>query len=97
MKDLQMDIIQPEINKMNLALKNNKKVFGEQFKRDIVLWGSTISFGMLSGKVTKDMSSILGAIGGISTLNNLYNTYKEVNSDSDIRNEPFYFLWKLNN
>lgn len=96
-KDLQLDIIQPEINKMNLALKNNKKIFGEQFKRDLVLWGSTISLGMLSGKVTKDMSSIIGAIGGISTLNNLYSTYKEVNSDSDIRNEPFYFLWKLNN
>lgn len=96
-KDIQNDIVQPEINKMNLALKNNKKILGKQFKSDLVFWGSTISIGMLCGNMNKDMSSVLGAVGGASTLYNLYNEYREVNSDSNIRNEPFYFLWKLNN
>lgn len=95
--DFQRDIIQPEINKMNLTLKNNKKFLMRNLKQELIFWSSTISVGMLSGRISNDMTSVLGTLGGASTLYHLYNDYREMNSDSSIKNEPFYFLWKLNN
>lgn len=93
--DLQRDIIQPEIHKMKQTIKNNKKALIKTAARDAVLSSVGISIGIFSGLLPLDYSAVLGVMGGIpavgKVVSNLFNAF----SDNCIKNNNYYFLWKL--
>ncbi|WP_066687910.1 hypothetical protein [Christensenella intestinihominis] len=94
-KDIRRDIIMPEINKINLVLKNNKKALLGSVAFDLAFWGASISIGLFSGIMPPNAIGILGMVGGISTAKDIITKAKDSYSDKCIKNENFYFLWKL--
>lgn len=95
--DFQRDIIQPELNKMNLVLKNHKKHLMRETKRDVLIWGGILSIGVFSGILNNNYVNLFNTIGGAGTIYNMYDKLDKSNQDYPVNNEQYYFLWKLNN
>lgn len=94
--ELFQDIIQPEINKMNLVVKNSKSVFKKKGTADIVIGAGLISFGLFSGLVRNDSTELLNVFGACEFIKGVIENLSAARSSPlDIKNNKFYFIWKL--
>ncbi len=95
-KDVEADIIKPEINKIELLIQNNKKALINSMMSDLVIWGGIITIGVFSGILPLELAPIAGAIGGAATIKDVIKQGCELISASEAaRNENYYFLWRL--
>ncbi|MEG0486215.1 MAG: hypothetical protein RR576_12290, partial [Oscillospiraceae bacterium] len=94
--NFQRDVIIPEINKMDLTIKNSRKAILGSTAFDFAFWNASISIGIFSGLLPLKAAPILGAVGGLSTIKDIASKAKDcIFSNNSIKNENFYFLWKL--
>lgn len=86
------EIIKPELNKIELILKNNKKGLLGSIATDLIYGATFATIGISSGLLPSTLEKILGALGGAKLIHNIYQHISPLQS---VRNERFYFLWKM--
>lgn len=96
LKQIYEDIIYPafaDLDKKVNRIRNGtyKKVLGE-----FVIIGSSVAIGMSTGLIPHDPSSILPALGGMTLLTKTGSSILDWNrKQDDVKDNDFYFLWKL--
>jgi|SRR5690554_466837 len=92
------DIVQPEINKMNLTVKNSKKLLSYKSSKELLISGGMISLGLFSGILPHDFGTVFGAIGGCKFVQTLLSQMIDINNPQyNISDQDYYFIWKMQN
>lgn len=94
-EELQCDLIDPEIHKMQQTIRQNRKALIKNSIRDMALCVAGVSIGVFSGVLPLDYVSTLGVIGGIPTIGKCISDLRAAFSDDVIKSNNFYFFWKL--
>jgi hypothetical protein len=90
------DEIEPEINKINLTIKNSKKLILTDITKDILVGSTFVSVGLFSHFLPPNIGQIIAGIGGINYLGKFGENVKKLTTlESDIRNNKYFFIWKL--
>ncbi|MDQ3819775.1 MAG: hypothetical protein M3362_19160 [Acidobacteriota bacterium] len=89
------DVVVPELRKIDLTIKNTKKLLRESITSNIIYGTSLVTVGLAGGFLSPDAGKILATLGGfqfgMNALRSLHQLMKEPGS---IRDNKFYFLWK---
>jgi hypothetical protein len=90
------DEILPEVRKVDLAVSNAKRMLGESIATNIIFGTGLVTIGLATGFLPPDIGKIVAAIGGVqSGMNALQNLRQLVREPNQIRDNKFYFLWKV--
>lgn len=90
------DIVRPEINKMNLAVKTNKKMLSYKTRKELLISAGIITLGVFSGILPYDISKIIGVIGGCKFAQTIISQAIDIsNPQYNIANNDYYFIWKI--
>lgn len=90
---LNTEVIQPQINNLELIVKNSKKKFRTHAGAECFV-GTTSLLCAHFGIITlQDVFTLWGIGGAMSLIHNSIDHFQ----DQDIKGNPMYFLWKLNN
>lgn len=90
------DIVRPELNKIDLTIKNSRKILWDSLTRDVVYGTGFITIGLYSGLLPPEMGNMMAALGGFKFVYGLLEKSSKLLQESDdIRNNKFYFLWKV--
>lgn len=96
LKDAFQDIVRPELNKIDLTIKNSRKILCDSVTRDIIYGAGFITIGLYSGLLPPEIGKMIAALGGFKFAHGLLEkTSKLLQESDDIRNNKFYFLWKV--
>ncbi|UPL50808.1 hypothetical protein [Hymenobacter sublimis] len=96
LKEAFRDEILPEINKMNQSIKSAKKIIVADLVKDIIVGTTFVSIGLFSHFLPENIGQIVAGLGGINYLSKFGdNTKKLTNIESEIRNNKYFFVWKL--
>lgn len=96
-REIYDDIIYPAFQQLDERLHNLKSGMFKKTFSTIVVVGSVISAGVYTGIIPPNVTQILAAIGGTSVLTSSGITAIDnlVNKKAALRENDFYFLWKL--
>jgi hypothetical protein len=90
------DQILPELNKIDLTIKNSRRLLTESITTDLIVSAGFLGIGLFNGWIPPAVSQVLAAVGGYNFVN---TTVKEIRKafrePKEIRDEKFYFLWKV--
>lgn len=87
--------ILPELNKISLSIKLEKKKAAKSLIRKSIVGAAFISIGTFSGFVPVGLGYGLTALGGYTFVDTLSEDFSVLANDStEIKNNPYYFLWK---
>lgn len=90
------DTVQPEINRMNLTIKNSKSIFNRKGVSEIAIGTGLLSFGLFSGLLPNDSTELINVLGGCEFIKGVIENLSSARSTPiDIKNNRFYFIWKL--
>jgi hypothetical protein len=90
------DLIRPELNNIELTIKNSKRLLWNTLKKEVLFFSGIISIGLYGGLLPPDVSQVAAALGGsAAALELLRKTSGVVQEPSEIRNNKYYFLWKV--
>lgn len=91
------DIVRPELNNIELAIKNSRKLLWGSLTQDIIFGTGFITVGLFSGLLPPNIGEIVAALGGFNFVaGSLDKINKLTQEPSEIRNNKYYFLWKAN-
>jgi hypothetical protein len=95
-RELYQDIIRPELNKIDLAMRRNREMLFKAAARDAVLGIGAVALGIYSGLVTPELGDAIAKLGGLKFgIDLLKNVKAATEEPQSIRENRFYFLWKL--
>ena len=95
-KQIYFDIIKPELDKIDLTIKNSKKIIWQETYSDFLIHSGYVAVGLTTGLLVPNIGQITAAIGGLNFFNKVGKNIQKLISDSEnLRNENFYFLWKV--
>lgn len=95
LKEYFSDIIRPKLNSIDLTINTFKKTRRKSIIHNAVAAGAYLyagSFGLFESTFANSLSALGGFNHGVKFQNNILNS-----EPKEIRNEKFYFLWKLTN
>ncbi len=95
-KQLYLDEIRPELNKMNLTIKNNKKALWGNVQSNVFLASTYISASLFTG-IFGNIDKIVASVGGFGFAKNIGEDIIKMLKKPEVRNNELYFLWKLKN
>lgn len=96
-KELFLDEVYPEINKINKKVKDWKVALRSSTTNKILFSTGIISVGLYSGVLPTNVGQIIAAIGGYTGISTLLENYsKTFKGDEEARKNDMYFLWKIN-
>lgn len=88
--------ILPEINKINLTIRNSKKLLVKSLTKDIIIGTGAITIGLFSGLLPNDIGKIIAALGGFKYISSLFEKGIKIFEEPHvIRDNKYYFLWKV--
>ena len=93
--EMYRDIILPEINKMNRTILLHKQDLKKSIRKDVFISSAAILIGSFANVLPLDYPSVLGLLGGVPAIAKTISDIQSLGSDSSIKNNSFYFLWKL--
>lgn len=96
-RELYLDEIQPEINKINLTLKNNKKMLWGNIKTNVLLASTYISTSLFTGILPTNVDKVVASIGGFGFAKSIGQDVLKLIKQPEIKKNELYFLWKTNN
>lgn len=89
------DIVSPELNKIQRAMANARKVLKEDIRQDLVFGAGWLTVGLYLGMIPANVLSLVALIGASDRA---YDVLKKTNllfrEPAEIRESPYYFLWK---
>lgn len=88
--------ILPELSKIDLAVRNVRKIASRGIRNDLTIGAAGVSIGLLVGSVQPALGAVLAALGGVSAVRSLAErAISAVSEPPLIRDNSFYFLWRL--
>jgi|GEM_PF-1997968 len=87
------EIIQPALNRLDLTFKNAQRSLLNKLYRNTIASIGSLSVGVLSGSITDAFIPALA--GTIFAQKAIKSTMELGDEKADIRNNKFYFLWKV--
>lgn len=97
-RDVFNDIVKPELNKIDLTVKNSKKLLTDSIRSDLIFAAGFISVGLYGGFLPPTVAATVGALGGFKYAKDILDKSNRLCSDPhEIRDNKFYFLWKIQN
>jgi len=98
-QDIYNDILYPEFANLDLKLKNLKEGTFKKTFGDILIVGSVVTAGLLSGMIPMSFAGVGAALGGTAGVTALGNKLKDNqgNKEAELRTNDYYYLWKLKN
>lgn len=95
-REIHEDIVQPKLNELNARVKSIKRSLLRKPALDITIAVGILTIGLYSNLLTPEAGKIVAALGGIPALKSLIQSIVEAaQTPQEIRNDSFYFLWKL--
>ncbi len=90
------DVIAPELAVLDKKVRQAKRdLFRKPFRSATALTG-VISFGLLTGLISRDISALASTIGLVKFGSDLVKDVMAIgDAEESIKNQPFYFLWKV--
>jgi len=90
------DLVRPELNKVDLAIKNSRKLIWGSLKRDLLCGTGFIMIGLFSGLLPRNIGAVVAALGGFKFTSALVDkASKLLQEPTEIRDNKYYFLWKV--
>lgn len=90
------DLIEPEINKINLTIRNSKRNIFKSLKNKVLFYSGAMTIGLYGNLFSFDVGKVLAGLGGLKFA---YDIFEQVDGlftePSSVRDNKFYFLWKL--
>lgn len=95
-REIYGDIVQPKLNQLNARVKSIKRSLWRKPVQNISITAGILTVGLCSNILTPELGVIVGALGGSQSLKSLVESIVEASrTPEEIRNDSFYFLWKL--
>jgi hypothetical protein len=95
-KQIFNDIILPELNNIDLAVKNSRRILRKNTTRSFIISTGFISLGLFSGILPGNIGQLLAAMGGYGFVkDSIKGGLSLLNEPESIRDNKFYFLWKV--
>ena len=94
-KEIYGDVIQPKLNQLNARVSSIKRSHWKKVTRDIVIAAGVLTFGLCSNILTPGWSTVVSSLGGFQALKSIQSIVEATQTPEEIRNDNFYFLWKL--
>jgi hypothetical protein len=92
------DEVLPELNKINLTLKNSRKLILNDLTKDFFLGSTIVTIGLFTNLLPANINQVLATLGGINYADKFANNVKKLlTRESEIKNNRYYFLWKIKN
>lgn len=89
------DVIEPELNKMDHVIRENKQLLTGQLQQDIIFGSGMISVGLFTGIFPPNVGEVFAALGGYKFVNSVLDKANSLLKEpKDVRKNSFYFLWK---
>jgi hypothetical protein len=90
------DVLAPQLATLDQKVQTAKRGLAAQIARDVAGWTAAISFGIYAGWVPAGIAAAAATLGlakvGASLLS---DGLKARERDATVRNEEYYFLWKV--
>jgi hypothetical protein len=92
------DCVQPEINRINRTIRENRRALWTSLKEDILFGALIASCGLYAGYISPTCAAVGAALGGVGlATRSLKTANKLCKEPDDVRKSDFYFLWKAMN
>lgn len=90
------DLIAPQLAKLDQKVKRAKRDLATKPLRSVTGLVGVISFGLLTGLVSPDISALVQALGLVKFGSDLIKDFMALgDKEKAIENDHFYFLWKV--
>jgi hypothetical protein len=90
------DSIRPELHKIDLTVKNSKKLLYGSVKRDVAFGAGFIALGLFSGLLPPGIGQLVAALGGYKFASGVADkAVRALTEPDEARENKYYFLWKL--
>lgn len=95
-RELFSDVVQPELNKIDAAVRNARERLRAKVRRDVLLGSGVVSIGLASGFLAPNVAAVLTAMGGIKYgLDLLHSLTEALKQPTVARDSEYYFLWRV--
>jgi len=95
-KEIYEDIIQPKLRELNRRVQSIKRSLWEKPAKTVAITAGILTIGLYSGIITPEAGPIVATAGGIPAVKSIIESIIEASrTPREIRNDNFYFLWKL--
>lgn len=95
-KAIYEDLVYPQLCRLNTKVETIRRSLREKAKEEILVTAGVLSFGLFSGLLPPDLKGVFAAIGGFKIATDLLTTVLRASrTPHEIRNDNFYFLWRL--
>ena len=89
------DAIEPELNKMDQVVRENKRLLVGQLGQDVVFGAGFVSIGLFSGLLPTTVGQVFAGLGGFRFVTSLLDKASAlIKEPSELRKNSCYFLWK---
>ena len=89
------DAIEPELNKIDQAVKENSRLLHGQLVTDMALSVGFVSIGLFSGILSPAVGQVFASLGGFKYLSSAVDKARQlVAGPREVRTNSCYFLWK---
>jgi hypothetical protein len=95
LSDVYQDIVRPQVDRISLKLKTISDKANRKLRNNLVISGCLVGVGLLSREVSVQAGLVVAALGGANVLRELGLTWLGRNDETDVKEERFYFLWKV--
>lgn len=90
------DLVRPELNNIELAIKNSRKLLWGSLAHDIAFSAGFVAVGLFSGLLPANIGEIVATLGGFKFVSgSLEKASKLIQEPPEVRNSKYYFLWKV--
>jgi hypothetical protein len=91
-----MDIVNPEITKINMAIKESKLSTIINLGKNLAISSGLVYLGVSSGILPENLKELLPAVGAFDMVRaSIKDVTNLVSKPKEIKENPYYFLWKL--
>lgn len=96
-KEILDDCINPEIRKIDLAVKSSRTLLYGSLKQDLIFSAGFIAVGIFSGFISPVFGQLVTTLGGYKFVSGLLEKANKLATGHDdiLRDNKFYFLWKV--
>ena len=90
------DVIQPELNRIDLTMKRNRRLLLKTAVRDAAFATAAVGIGLLSGFVTPGLADAVAKLGGLKfAIDTVKNANAALLEPEEAKSSQYFFLWKV--
>ena len=89
------DLIRPELNKIDSAVKNARSMVKDSIREDLIFGVGAVTIGISIGIIAPEVGAAVSFMGGSNYLLKILKSYNSLLKEVPaVKENDFYFLWK---